>query len=48
MDAHIGLGVLHYDKGEYSEYFNLICNAYKLYPEHPVVMYHLAEHYLYK
>ena len=48
MEAHIGLAVLAFDKGDYDEYFNRLCKAFNINNNHPITLYHLSEHYLFK
>ncbi|CAD8043372.1 unnamed protein product [Paramecium primaurelia] len=48
VEAHIGLAVLAFDKGDYDEYFNRLCKAFTINQNHPITLYHLSEHYLFK
>jgi tetratricopeptide (TPR) repeat protein len=48
VEAYIGIAIV-YDKEEnFKQYFDFISKAYRINRRHPLVLLHLAEHYLFR
>lgn len=46
IEAILGYAVIRYQEGETDEYFPALKKCYELNPNHPLVLLHIAEHYL--